>query len=113
MGQRDLRDRGGRLPCEERIADPAQRGSGPRRPRRGCYGKRPRPDLYLTRELKSAKLVRVARSPLVTDALVTQEVGVAAGVKLQADAERVPGVCCATAASCSSSSRWACPPSRR
>ncbi len=51
-------------------------------------------DLYLTRELKSAKLVRVGGSPLVTDALVVQCVEVAAGVKqqLQADAQRVPGV---------------------
>ncbi len=51
-------------------------------------------DLYLTRELKSAKLVRVGGSPLVTDALVVQGVEVAAGVKqqLQADAQRVPGV---------------------
>ena len=51
-------------------------------------------DLYLTRELKSAKLVRVAGSPLVTDALVAQGAEVAAGVKqqLQADAQRVPGL---------------------
>ena len=51
-------------------------------------------DLYLTRELKAARLVRVAGSPLVTDALVAQGIEVAAGVKqqLQADAKRVPGV---------------------
>lgn len=51
-------------------------------------------DLYLTRELKSASIVRVAGSPLVTDALLAQGVEVAAGVKqqLQADAQRVPGV---------------------
>ena len=51
-------------------------------------------DLYLTRALRSATLVRVAGSPLVTDAMVAQGVEVAAGVKqqLQADAQRVPGV---------------------
>jgi polar amino acid transport system substrate-binding protein len=51
-------------------------------------------DLYLTRELKAAKLVKAPSSPLVTDVFVAQGMEVAAGVKqqLQADAKRVPGV---------------------
>jgi polar amino acid transport system substrate-binding protein len=51
-------------------------------------------DLYLTRELKAAKLFRAASSPLVTDVFMAEKMEVAAGVKqqLQADAKRVPGV---------------------
>jgi polar amino acid transport system substrate-binding protein len=51
-------------------------------------------DLYLTRELKAAKLVRAPTSPQVTDVFLAQGMEVAAGVKqqLQADARRVPGV---------------------
>jgi polar amino acid transport system substrate-binding protein len=51
-------------------------------------------DLYLTRELKAAKLVKAPTSPLVTDVFLAQNMEVAAGVKqqLQADAKRVPGV---------------------
>jgi polar amino acid transport system substrate-binding protein len=51
-------------------------------------------DLYLTRELKAAKLVKAQSSPAVTDMFIAQRVEVAAGVKqqLQADAKRVPGV---------------------
>ena len=51
-------------------------------------------DLYLTRELKAAKLVKAPTSPAVTDVMVAQNVEVAAGVKqqLQADAKRVAGV---------------------
>ncbi|MDB5946223.1 MAG: transporter substrate-binding protein [Ramlibacter sp.] len=51
-------------------------------------------DLYLTRELKAAKLVKAPSSPLVTDVFLAQGMEVAAGVKqqLQADAKRVPGV---------------------
>ncbi|WP_411882238.1 ABC transporter substrate-binding protein [Polaromonas sp. YR568] len=51
-------------------------------------------DLYLTRELKAAKLVKAPTSPAVTDVMVAQNVEVAAGVKqqLEADAKRVPGV---------------------
>ncbi len=51
-------------------------------------------DLYLTRELKSAILVRVPTSPEVVDAFVKQRLDVAAGVKqqLEADAKRVGGV---------------------
>jgi polar amino acid transport system substrate-binding protein len=51
-------------------------------------------DLYLTRELKAARLVKAPTSPLVTDVFLAQGMEVAAGVKqqLQADARRVPGV---------------------
>jgi polar amino acid transport system substrate-binding protein len=51
-------------------------------------------DLFLTRELKSATLVRAPTSPAVTDLFLEQKLEVAAGVKqqLQADAQRVGGV---------------------
>jgi polar amino acid transport system substrate-binding protein len=51
-------------------------------------------DLFLTRELKRATLVRVPTSPAVVDAFIEQGLEVAAGVKqqLQADARRYPGV---------------------
>jgi polar amino acid transport system substrate-binding protein len=51
-------------------------------------------DLYLSRELKNAQLVRAPTSPTVTDLFVAQKLDVAAGVKqqLQADAKRYPGL---------------------
>jgi polar amino acid transport system substrate-binding protein len=51
-------------------------------------------DLFLTRELKSATLVRSPTSPAVTDMFLSQNLDVAAGVKqqLEADARRVGGV---------------------
>jgi polar amino acid transport system substrate-binding protein len=51
-------------------------------------------DLFLSRELKQATIVRAPTSPAVTDVLVAQKLDVAAGVKqqLEADAARVPGV---------------------
>jgi polar amino acid transport system substrate-binding protein len=51
-------------------------------------------DLYLTRELKHAQIVRAATSPAVVDTFIEQQLEVAAGVKqqLEADAARVPGV---------------------
>ena len=51
-------------------------------------------DLYLTRELKHAKIVRAATSPAVTDMMVANTIEVAAGVKqqLEADAKRLPGL---------------------
>ena len=51
-------------------------------------------DLFLTRELKNAKLVKAPTSPAVTDMFVAQKLEVAAGVKqqLQADAKRLPGL---------------------
>ena len=51
-------------------------------------------DLFLTREIKAATLVRAPTSPAVTDMFLAQNLDVAAGVKqqLQADAQRVGGV---------------------
>ena len=51
-------------------------------------------DLYLTRELKKASIVRAPTSPAVVDTMVAQALEVAAGVKqvLEADARRVSGV---------------------
>jgi polar amino acid transport system substrate-binding protein len=51
-------------------------------------------DLFLTRELKAATLVRAPTSPAVTDLFMAQNLEVAAGVKqqLEADARRVDGV---------------------
>jgi polar amino acid transport system substrate-binding protein len=51
-------------------------------------------DLYLTRELKSAQLFRVATSAVVVDTLVAGNYEVAAGVRqqLEGDAKRVPNV---------------------
>ncbi len=51
-------------------------------------------DLYLSRELKAATLLRTPTSPQVVDELLAQDADVAAGVKqqMQADALRVGGV---------------------
>ncbi len=51
-------------------------------------------DLYLTRELKQAKIVRAPTSPTVVDVFLQQKYEVAAGVKqqLEADMKRVSGV---------------------
>ena len=51
-------------------------------------------DLYLTRELKHATIVRAPTSPTVVDTFLAQGCEVAAGVKqqLEADALRVPGM---------------------
>jgi polar amino acid transport system substrate-binding protein len=51
-------------------------------------------DLFLTRELKAATIVRAPTSPAVTDLFLAQNLEVAAGVKqqLEADAKRVGGV---------------------
>ena len=51
-------------------------------------------DLYLTRELKAATLVRPSTSAAVVDFFLAQGLDVAAGVKqqLQADAKRLPGL---------------------
>lgn len=51
-------------------------------------------DLFLTRELKAATLVRAPTSPAVTDMFLAQDLDVAAGVRqqLEADARRVGGV---------------------
>jgi polar amino acid transport system substrate-binding protein len=51
-------------------------------------------DLYLTREIKRATLMRGPTSPAVTDMMVADKLEVAAGVKqqLEADAKRIPGL---------------------
>jgi polar amino acid transport system substrate-binding protein len=51
-------------------------------------------DLYLTREIKAATLVRAPSSPAVVDTMLAQNIEVAAGVKqqLQMDAKRLPGM---------------------
>jgi polar amino acid transport system substrate-binding protein len=51
-------------------------------------------DLYLTREIKAATLVRAPSSPAVVDTMLAQKIEVAAGVKqqLQMDAKRIPGM---------------------
>lgn len=51
-------------------------------------------DLYLSRELKQATIIRAPTSPAVVDTMVTQSIEVAAGVKqqLEADARRITGV---------------------
>jgi polar amino acid transport system substrate-binding protein len=51
-------------------------------------------DLYLTRELKQAQLVRVPTSAVVVDTMVSGTYEVAAGVRqqLEADAKRVPSM---------------------
>ena len=51
-------------------------------------------DLYLSRELRQARIVHVPTSPAVTETFLTQNLEVAAGVRqqLEADARRLPGV---------------------
>jgi polar amino acid transport system substrate-binding protein len=51
-------------------------------------------DLFLTREIKRAMLVRAPTSPEVVNMMLAQKLEVSAGVKqqLEADAKRVPGV---------------------
>lgn len=51
-------------------------------------------DLYLTREIRHAQIVRAPTSPQVTDTLVAQRLEVGAGVRqqLEADARRLPGL---------------------
>lgn len=51
-------------------------------------------DLYLSREIRNAQLVRAPTSPLVVDTMIGQGMEVAAGVRqqLEADAKRLPGL---------------------
>ena len=78
-----------------RNDSPLQRNEEVDRPgTRVAVGRGSAYDLFLTRELKSATLVRAPTSPAVTDLFLAQQLEVAAGVKqqLQADAGRVGGV---------------------
>src|SRR4030095_1330283 len=61
---------------------------------RVAVGARSAHDLFLSRELKQATLVRAPTSPEVVDFFIAQKLDVAAGVKqqLEADARRVPGL---------------------
>jgi polar amino acid transport system substrate-binding protein len=61
---------------------------------RVAVGKGSAYDLYLSRELKHAQIVRAPTSPAVIEAFLVQQLEVAAGVKqqLQADAARLPGL---------------------
>lgn len=61
---------------------------------RVAVGKGSAYDLYLTRELKHAEIVRAPTSPAVVDTYLEQGLDVAAGVKqqLEADARRVGGL---------------------
>lgn len=51
-------------------------------------------DLFLTREIQHAQIVRAPSSPAVVETFLAQDCEVAAGVKqqLQADAQRLPGL---------------------
>ena len=62
--------------------------------RRVVVGKGSAYDLFLTRELKRAQLLRAPTSPAVTDTFVREGADVAAGVRqqLEADARSVPGL---------------------
>jgi polar amino acid transport system substrate-binding protein len=78
-----------------RNASPLQRNADvDRAGTRVVVGKGSAYDLYLTRELKAATLVRAPTSPEVTNQFIAQSLDVAAGVKqqLEADAKRVGGV---------------------
>ena len=61
---------------------------------RVAVGKGSAYDLYLSRELKHAEIVRAPTSPAVIEAFMNQQLEVAAGVKqqLQADAARLTGL---------------------
>ena len=61
---------------------------------RVAVGKGSAYDLYLTRELNNAEIVRAPTSPGVVDMFLAEGLEVAAGVRqqLQADAARVPGL---------------------
>ena len=62
--------------------------------RRVVVGRGSAYDLYLSRALKQATLIRATTSPAVVDTFVEQNADVAAGVRqqLEADARRVPGM---------------------
>jgi len=78
-----------------RNDSPLQRNDDVDRPgTRVVVGRGSAYDLFLTRELKAATLVRAPTSPEVTDLFLAQNLEAAAGVKqqIEADARRVGGV---------------------
>ncbi|QHI98321.1 transporter substrate-binding domain-containing protein [Xylophilus rhododendri] len=78
-----------------RADSPLQANAEVDRPGRTvAVGKGSAYDLYLSREIKQATLVRIPTSPKVVDEFMAQKLDVAAGVRqqLEADAKRTPGV---------------------
>jgi polar amino acid transport system substrate-binding protein len=78
-----------------REASPLKDNAEVDRPgRRVMVGKGSAYDLYLTRELKAATILRAPSSPAVVDAFLAENADVAAGVKqqLEADAARLGGL---------------------
>lgn len=78
-----------------RQGSPLQRNEEVDRPgHRIAVGKGSAYDLYLSREIKQARLERAPTSPAVVDYFLAHNLEVAAGVKqqLEADARRVPGL---------------------
>ena len=78
-----------------RDGDPVRSNDDVDRPgKRIVVGKGSAYDLYLTREIRQATLVRAPSSPAVVDTFVAERADVAAGVRqqLEADARRVPGL---------------------
>jgi polar amino acid transport system substrate-binding protein len=71
-----------------------ENGEVDRAGRRVAVGKGSAYDLYLTREIKHAEIIRAPTSPTVVDVFVAQNLDVAAGVKqqLEFDARRIGGV---------------------
>lgn len=65
-----------------------------RRGTRVMVGKGSAYDLYLSRQLKAAQILRAPTSPAVVDAFLAEDADVAAGVRqqLEADAARLPGL---------------------
>lgn len=65
-----------------------------KRANRVAVGKGSAYDLYLTRELREAEIVRISTSPAVVDSFVENKYEVAAGVRqqLEADAKRLGGL---------------------
>lgn len=57
---------------------------------RVAVGKGSAYDLYLTRELKAAEIVRAPTSPAVVDTFLEQKLDVAAGVRQQLEGRRGP-----------------------
>lgn len=78
-----------------RNSSPLQQGTEvDRADVRVMVGKGSAYDLYLTRELKQARILRAPTSPAVVDEFLAQDADVAAGVKqqLEADMNRLPGL---------------------
>ncbi|HEY2022699.1 ABC transporter substrate-binding protein [Paraburkholderia sp.] len=78
-----------------RDASPIRRNADVDQPQhRVAVGRGSAYDLFLTRELKHAQIVRAPTSPTVVQTFLEQDLEIAAGVKqqLEADAHRAPGL---------------------